>query len=91
MTAEHAGKAHAHWPELADLSGQLLARWPVRAFGNQRIWFEDDGFCLTILVGPALRSLQAMDFKADAWFLDGFAPSRMQTCGRQSFSKKWHV
>ncbi|CAN1502130.1 DadA Glycine/D-amino acid oxidases (deaminating) [Caulobacteraceae bacterium] len=76
MAADHAAKAHAHWPELADLSGQLLARWPVRAFGNQRIWFEDDGFCLTILVGPALPSLQAMDFKADAWFLDGFAPSR---------------
>ncbi|MEY3234792.1 MAG: hypothetical protein RL230_2063 [Pseudomonadota bacterium] len=76
MAADHAAKAHAHWPELANLSGQLLARWPVRAFGNQRIWFEDDGFCLTILVGPALRSLQAMDFKADAWFLDGFAPSR---------------
>jgi tRNA 5-methylaminomethyl-2-thiouridine biosynthesis bifunctional protein len=76
MTVDHAAKAHAHWPELADLSGQLLARWPVRAFGNQRIWFEDDGFCLTILVGPALPSLQAMDFKADAWFLDGFAPSR---------------
>lgn len=76
MAADHAAKAHDHWPELADLSGRILARWPVRAFGNQRIWFEDDGFCLTILIGPALRSLQAMDFKADAWFLDGFAPSR---------------
>ncbi len=76
MAAEHAAKAHAHWPELADLSQRLLAHWPVRAFGNQRIWFAEDGFCLTILIGPALRCLQAMDFKADAWFLDGFAPSR---------------
>jgi len=76
MAADHAAKAHAHWPELADLSARLLARWPVRAFGNQRIWFEDDGFCLTILIGPALRSLQAMDFQASAWFLDGFAPMR---------------
>ncbi len=76
MGAEHAANAHVHWPELADLSRQLLARWPVRAFGSQRIWFQEDGFCLTILIGPALRSLQAMDFRADAWFLDGFAPSR---------------
>ena len=76
MAADHAAKAHAHWPELADLSRKLLAHWPVRAFGNQRIWFEDYGFCLTILIGPALKSLQAMDFKANAWFLDGFAPSR---------------
>lgn len=76
MAAMHAAKAHAHWPELAELSQRLLARWPVRAFGSQRIWFAEDGFCLTILIGPALRCLQAMDFKADAWFLDGFAPSR---------------
>ncbi len=76
MAPGHAARAHAHWPELADLSHQLLAQWPVRAFGSQRIWFEADGFCLTILIGPALASLQAMDFAADAWFLDGFAPSR---------------
>lgn len=76
MAAEHAAKAHAQWPELTELSKRLLARWPVRAFGTQRIWFEEDGFCLTILIGPALRCLQAMDFRADAWFLDGFAPSR---------------
>ena len=76
MASEHAAKAHAHWPELADLSQQLLARWPVRAFGSQRIWFEADGFCLTILIGPALGSFQNMDFAANAWFLDGFAPSR---------------
>jgi len=76
MGANHAAKAHANWPELADLSQRLLTHWPVRAFGNQRLWFEEDGFCLTILIGPALRSLQSMDFKADAWFLDGFAPSR---------------
>lgn len=76
MASQHAAKAHAHWPELAELSRLLLASWPVRAFSNQRIWFEADGFCLTILIGPALRSLQAMDFQADAWFLDGFAPSR---------------
>ena len=31
MASGHAARAHAHWPELADLSGQLLARWPVRA------------------------------------------------------------
>ena len=76
MAASHAAKAHANWPELADLSQRLLSRWPVRAFGNQRIWFDEDGFCLTILIGPALESLRAMDFRADAWFLDGFAPSR---------------
>ncbi|MFM1975915.1 MAG: hypothetical protein RL145_761 [Pseudomonadota bacterium] len=76
MAADQAAKAHAHWPELADVSRQLLSHWPVRAFGSQRIWFEEDGFCLTILIGPALQSLQAMDFQADAWFLDGFAPSR---------------
>ena len=76
MSPADAGRAHACWPELADLSARLLANWPVRAFGPQRIWFEEDGLCLTILIGPALDQLRGMDFAANAWFLDGFAPSR---------------
>ncbi len=76
MTASDAARAHAHWPELADLSATLIAKWPVRAYGVQRIWFPEDQLCLTILIGDAAQTLMAMDFRADAWFLDGFAPSR---------------
>ncbi len=76
MSGSDAARAHARWPELADLSADLIAKWPVRAYGVQRIWFLEDQICLTILIGDAAQTLAAMDFKADAWFLDGFAPSR---------------
>lgn len=76
LPSEIAARVHAGFPELADLSAQLIARWPVRAFGLQRIWFEADGLCLTLAVGKAETILPQLRFAADAWFLDGFAPAR---------------
>lgn len=63
-------------PELGDLAERLLARWPVRTSGLQRIWFEEDGFALTVVVGEAGTWLPQLSLQADAWFLDGFAPAR---------------
>jgi tRNA 5-methylaminomethyl-2-thiouridine biosynthesis bifunctional protein len=76
MDAADAAKAHRHWPELGALSDKLIARWPVRAYGTQRIWFAEDRVCLTLLIGPCDEVLAKADFKADCWFLDGFAPSK---------------
>ncbi|WP_284360909.1 tRNA (5-methylaminomethyl-2-thiouridine)(34)-methyltransferase MnmD [Candidatus Phycosocius spiralis] len=76
MEARDAARAHMRWAELADLSAALIAKWPVRAYGVQRIWFCEDQICLTILIGDATETLANMDFKADAWFLDGFSPNR---------------
>ncbi|WP_395644942.1 FAD-dependent 5-carboxymethylaminomethyl-2-thiouridine(34) oxidoreductase MnmC [Terricaulis sp.] len=71
-----AARALAAFPEVADLSAALLARWPVRAFAPQRLWFDDDGFALTLLTGEAAQVLSQMEGTFDAWFLDGFAPAR---------------
>lgn len=71
-----AQTAHAAWPELAPLSEKLIARWPTRSFGTQRIWFMHDRVCITFLIGPCEEMLAAMSFNADCWFLDGFAPSK---------------
>lgn len=71
-----AARAHAAFPEIADLSARLRARWPIRAFGPQTLWFPEDGFCLTLWVGDALASLRGMSGRFDAWFLDGFAPAK---------------
>ncbi|HWA00590.1 MAG TPA: bifunctional tRNA (5-methylaminomethyl-2-thiouridine)(34)-methyltransferase MnmD/FAD-dependent 5-carboxymethylaminomethyl-2-thiouridine(34) oxidoreductase MnmC [Caulobacterales bacterium] len=64
------------FPEISKLAERLLARWPVRAYAPQRLWFEDDGFALTLFVGDAARVLAGMRAAFDAWFLDGFAPAR---------------
>lgn len=76
LGAHDAARALAAFPEIAPLAEQLLARWPVRAAAPQRLWFPEDGVALTLIVGEAHRALAAMSGRFDAWYLDGFAPSR---------------
>lgn len=71
-----AARALGQFPDVADLAAQLLAQWPVRAYGPQRLWFPDDGLSLTVHMGEAESVLAGMRGRFDAWFLDGFAPSR---------------
>lgn len=75
MKPEDAARIHATWPELADLSQQLLAHWPVRAKGFQRIPLPD-GVTLTLAVDEIATSLPEARARIEAWFLDGFAPSK---------------
>lgn len=76
LDAADAARALADFPVLAPRAGRLLARWPKRAYGPQRLWFEDEGFALTLLIGDAAESLAGLRARVDAWFLDGFAPAR---------------
>ncbi|MBI1186533.1 MAG: FAD-dependent 5-carboxymethylaminomethyl-2-thiouridine(34) oxidoreductase MnmC [Alphaproteobacteria bacterium] len=76
MRAADAARAHAAFPEIAALSQALIARWPVRAFGAQRLWFEADAFALTVVHGDVGAALAQLPARADAIFLDGFAPAR---------------
>ena len=71
-----AARALRAFPEVAPLSDKLLARWPVRARAPQRLWFPEDGFCLDVHIGEAAEVLPQWSGRFDAWFLDGFAPSR---------------
>lgn len=71
-----AARALAQFPEVADLAGKLLSRWPVRAYGVQRLWFPEDGLSLTLHIGESEAVLAGLTGAFDAWFLDGFAPSR---------------
>ncbi|HEY5009243.1 MAG TPA: tRNA (5-methylaminomethyl-2-thiouridine)(34)-methyltransferase MnmD, partial [Caulobacteraceae bacterium] len=76
MPAGDAGRALAPWPELADLAARLLAQWPRRARGFHRLAFADFGVTLDMAVMDAAEALEAWTAQADAWFLDGFSPSR---------------
>ncbi len=76
LDREDAARAHAAFPEIADLSARLLRQWPVRARGAQRAWFAEDGFALTVIHADAQVALDGMVGVFDAWFLDGFAPAR---------------
>jgi len=75
LSADDARRALGAWPELADLSAPLLARWPGRRAGFHRIALPEFAATLDLAVMEAAPALEAWDGRADAWFLDGFAPA----------------
>jgi tRNA 5-methylaminomethyl-2-thiouridine biosynthesis bifunctional protein len=76
LAREDAARCLAPFGEVASLAEKLLAAWPARAAGAQRLWFAEDGFALTVLHGEAEATLAGVTGAFDAWFLDGFAPAR---------------
>ncbi len=75
LPREAAARVHAMWPELAEESAILLQRWPERARGVQRIALGD-GVVLTLMIDEVEAALPRCAARIDAWFLDGFAPSK---------------
>ena len=76
MPSEDARRALSAWPEIGDLADALITRWPKRARGFHRIDFPAQGAVLDLAVMDAGEALTAWTGAADAWFLDGFSPSR---------------
>ena len=74
--AEDARRALAHWPELSGLAAWLAARWPGQARGPHRLELPEFGVIIDVIVGDVAEALEAWSGRADAWFLDGFAPAR---------------
>ncbi|CAH0526576.1 bifunctional tRNA (5-methylaminomethyl-2-thiouridine)(34)-methyltransferase MnmD/FAD-dependent 5-carboxymethylaminomethyl-2-thiouridine(34) oxidoreductase MnmC [Vibrio hippocampi] len=73
-------KAHQAWPELAHYAQQLQQHYPIAVPDCHRIvladgmitldlWFGDIKDCMPSLPNPSSGVV-------DAWFLDGFAPSK---------------
>ncbi len=71
---EDAARALRAFPELLDLADALLAQWPAPRQGLHRLHLGH-AMTLSVLHGRAPEALSELDFKADAWFLDGFAPA----------------
>lgn len=71
LTPEQMIKAHGAFPELEKLAMELASLW-----GNTII-LSDLKFDL--ILGDACDTLPAWSQKADAWFLDGFSPSKNPT------------
>ena len=64
------------WPELSELREQLVQQYRAIHEGFQHIQLDSGRISLTLLIGDALEMLQKVDGEIDAWFLDGFAPSK---------------
>lgn len=80
LTKSDLQSAHCHWPELEKYSQALCSQWPLAIAGCHRIILADGTITLDLWFGdinillPQTR--QALHNKVDAWFLDGFAPSK---------------
>jgi tRNA 5-methylaminomethyl-2-thiouridine biosynthesis bifunctional protein len=69
-------RLHARWPDYAELSSALRARWPILVPGAQRLELDGGRVILTLLLGDAETMLPRLAARIDAFFLDGFAPAR---------------
>lgn len=82
LSADEMVRAHEAWPQFAELSAKLRAAYPPRVPGFHTLHLED-GVTLTLLFGEAAKQFSALELapgsQVDAWFLDGFAPSKNGT------------
>lgn len=69
-------RSTAIWPELAREAAEFCGACGPMPPGTHRVLFADGRVVLTLLVGDARETLRTLDARVDAWFLDGFAPSR---------------
>lgn len=69
MSLAQLERAHAAFPELAALSGELRAQWPAAEFRVGQVTAR-------LIAGDARETLAQWTGCADAWFLDGFSPAK---------------
>ncbi|MEM7425325.1 MAG: tRNA (5-methylaminomethyl-2-thiouridine)(34)-methyltransferase MnmD [Pseudomonadota bacterium] len=75
MSSEDMDRALAAWPALSGLAAKLLSAWPrVREGGA--VAGIDPQTNLHVIMGEAARTVGAWSGRADAWYLDGFAPAQ---------------
>lgn len=79
LGTDELARALAAWPALATQAEQLQSAWPGRLPGQHRVVFEDGELVLDLWwedITNALPDMAAHGATVDAWYLDGFAPSR---------------
>jgi len=75
LSQADASRALSAFDELADKAGLLADQWPSALKGPHRRVFAGGRVSLTVFHDTVEAALPQMDFAANAWFLDGFAPS----------------
>lgn len=76
FTLQDLQTAHAHFPELAEVSQALCRQYRLLQPGFNQLELPEFSVSLTLYIGDSTQLLPQLNFKADAWFLDGFAPSK---------------
>ena len=75
LSRDEAARALSNWPEIAEAAEALLAAWPAPTPGLHRMDLPGFNATLDLFIGEVETALAQWSGQADAWFLDGFAPS----------------
>lgn len=71
---------HQNWPQFSELCNELQRSWPLATPGCHRLHLDNSQITLDLWFGDVNQLLPTLDHslngKVDAWFLDGFAPSK---------------
>lgn len=80
------------WPSLKIFNEQLLAKYPINLAGCHRLEFANGQVVLDLYFGDVQDSINTMSYPeagiVDAWYLDGFAPSKNPDMWQQSLFVK---
>jgi len=76
FTRDGLAQLHAGLADLLPLAVQLQAAWPEALPGLHRLAFEGGSVTLTLALGDVEAVLPRLAAGADAFYLDGFSPSR---------------
>jgi tRNA 5-methylaminomethyl-2-thiouridine biosynthesis bifunctional protein len=76
LTLADLTHAHALWPQFAAISSELLQQYNLLKSGTNVFSMAGDRIKLALQVDDILHALPQITQKADAWFLDGFAPAK---------------
>ena len=74
LAVEDADRALSRWPELDEQRRTFARLWPALTSGRPVALAP--GITARLVLGDANETLPAWNGRADAWFLDGFAPAR---------------
>jgi tRNA 5-methylaminomethyl-2-thiouridine biosynthesis bifunctional protein len=75
LRPDEAARALSAWPDLDEAASALVAAWPEPTPGFHRLDLPGFDAVVDVAVGDVEGALARWSGRADAWFLDGFAPS----------------
>lgn len=76
LAAEDISAGLSGFSQIAAERERLIAAYPLRMPGFHQRTFDGGRVTLTLLFGEAQAMLSELTARADAWFLDGFAPAK---------------
>jgi tRNA 5-methylaminomethyl-2-thiouridine biosynthesis bifunctional protein len=63
------------WPQFDLQLNEFAEQYPAIQTGRSTLKLNNNNIHLTLLWGDVNNTLQTLNIKADAWFLDGFSPA----------------